>query len=50
MGVQIAREALLESLPYSQGVYVMPPFNSVKAALDVLEALPTGLRASKLVG
>jgi hypothetical protein len=50
VGVEIAQEALLESLPLCQGVYVMPPFNSVKAALDVLEVLPASRRASKLVG
>lgn len=41
VGIDVAREALLASLPVSQGVYVMTPFNSVKAALDVLEALPS---------
>jgi homocysteine S-methyltransferase len=40
VGTEVAREALMESLPLSQGVYVMTPFNSVKAALDVLEVLP----------
>jgi homocysteine S-methyltransferase len=49
-GVDIAREALLESLPMCQGVYVMPPFNSVRAALRVLEVLPDSHRASRLVG
>ena len=44
VGTEVAREALLESLPFSQGVYVMTPFNSVKAALSVLEALPSGHR------
>jgi homocysteine S-methyltransferase len=44
VGTDVAREALLESLPLSQGVYVMTPFNSVKAALDVLEALPPSHR------
>jgi homocysteine S-methyltransferase len=50
VGVEIAQEALLASLPHCQGVYVMPPFNSVRSALDVLEALPANHRASKLVG
>jgi homocysteine S-methyltransferase len=40
VGTEVAREALLASLPISQGVYVMTPFNSVKAALEVLEVLP----------
>jgi homocysteine S-methyltransferase len=50
VGIEIAQEALLESLPLCQGVYVMPPFNSVKAALDVLDVLPESHRAPKLVG
>jgi homocysteine S-methyltransferase len=47
IGIEIAREALLESLPICQGVYVMPPFNSVRAALDVLEALPASHRSRR---
>jgi homocysteine S-methyltransferase len=50
IGIDIAREALLESLPLAQGVYVMPPFNSAKAALEVLEALPESHRAPRPVG
>ena len=50
VGIEIAQEALLASLPLSQGVYVMPPFNSAKAALAVLEVLPEEKRASKPVG
>jgi len=50
IGIEIAREALLESLPLAQGVYVMPPFNSVKSALQVLEALPESHRSSRPVG
>ena len=40
VGIEIAREALLAAMPMAQGVYVMPPFGSVTAALSVLEALP----------
>jgi len=36
-GVAIAREALEQCRGLSQGVYVMPPFNNVQAALDVLK-------------
>jgi len=39
-GVEIAREVLLEVMPMCQGVYVMPPFGNVKAAVQVLEAVP----------
>lgn len=38
-GVEIAREALLLARPMVQGTYIMPPFGSARAALDVLEAL-----------
>jgi homocysteine S-methyltransferase len=48
-GIEIAQEALLESVPLCQGVYVMPPFNSSKAALQVLDVLPESLRASRTV-
>jgi homocysteine S-methyltransferase len=44
IGIDIAREALVESIPMCQGVYVMPPFNSAKAALEVLEAIPESAR------
>lgn len=37
-GIDIAREALAEALPYIQGTYIMPPFNRVDSALAVLEA------------
>ncbi len=36
-GIDIAREALREALPYIQGTYIMPPFNRVDSALAVLE-------------
>ncbi|MBN1900909.1 bifunctional homocysteine S-methyltransferase/methylenetetrahydrofolate reductase [Candidatus Sumerlaeota bacterium] len=36
-GVKIAREALLEARPMVEGVYIMPPFGRVEAALNVLE-------------
>jgi homocysteine S-methyltransferase len=49
-GILIAQEALLESLPLSQGVYVMPPFGNVRAALEVLAVLPEDQRAPKPVG
>jgi len=45
IGIEVAREALLESMPMAQGVYIMPPFGSVKAALSVLEAIPSDMRA-----
>jgi len=35
-GVCIAREALAESRPMVDGVYVMPPFGRVDSALEVL--------------
>ena len=38
-GIRIAQEALRASLPMVQGVYVMPPFNSARSALAVLEVL-----------
>lgn len=46
VGIEIAREALLQCVPMVQGVYVMPPFGNVAAAVEVLEALPEGSRAS----
>lgn len=39
MGIEIARESLLAAKPLVQGVYIMPPFGKVDAALKVLEAL-----------
>ena len=36
-GVKIAREALSEARPMVDGVYVMPPFGRVDAALQVLD-------------
>lgn len=36
-GIAIAREALQECRNLAQGVYIMPPFNNVQAALDVLK-------------
>ena len=36
-GVRIAREALEEARPMVDGVYIMPPFGRVEAALQVLE-------------
>jgi homocysteine S-methyltransferase len=38
-GIAIAREALLACRPLAQGVYIMPPFGRVDAAIKVLEAL-----------
>lgn len=40
VGIEIAREALAAALPRVQGVYIMPPFNRVDAALEVLEVVP----------
>jgi len=39
-GIAIARDALRECTPMVQGVYVMPPFGNVAAAIEVLEAAP----------
>jgi hypothetical protein len=39
-GLQIARELLLEVRGAIQGVQVSAPFNNVRYALDVFEALP----------
>ncbi|HMB68614.1 MAG TPA: methylenetetrahydrofolate reductase, partial [bacterium] len=46
VGVEIAREVLLEAVPMCQGVYVMPPFGSVTAAVQVLEVLPADQAAA----
>jgi homocysteine S-methyltransferase len=48
-GVAIAREALAECVPLCQGVYVMPPFGDVAAAIEVIESLPEHLRGAKPV-
>jgi homocysteine S-methyltransferase len=50
VGVEVAREVLLEAVPMCQGVYVMPPFGSVKAALQVLEVLPPEIRQVAAAG
>ena len=39
IGIEIAREALTQFKDLVQGVYVMPPFGSYKAALKVLEVV-----------
>jgi homocysteine S-methyltransferase len=39
-GLQIARESLLEVRDMLQGVQVSAPFNNVRYALEVFEALP----------
>jgi homocysteine S-methyltransferase len=39
-GLQIARESLLEVRDLIQGVQVSAPFNNVRYALEVFEALP----------
>jgi homocysteine S-methyltransferase len=39
IGIEIARQALLEAKEMVQGVYVMPPFGRIGAALSVLEVL-----------
>jgi homocysteine S-methyltransferase len=39
-GLQIARESLLEVRELIQGVQVSAPFNNVRYALEVFEALP----------
>ena len=44
-GIEIAREALRECMPMVQGVYVMPPFGNVAAAIEVLEAVPRATQA-----
>jgi homocysteine S-methyltransferase len=38
-GIAIAQEALAACRPLVQGVYIMPPFGRVEAAIKVLEAL-----------
>lgn len=38
-GIVIAQEMLLEIRQHAQGVYIMPPFNRYKAALQVLEVI-----------
>jgi homocysteine S-methyltransferase len=48
-GIAIAREALAECIPMSQGVYVMPPFADVSAALEVIESVPEELRGVKTI-
>ncbi len=46
-GVAIAQEMLLEIRQYAQGVYIMPPFNRYRTALQVLEVImPDGRIAS----
>ncbi|MFN8178256.1 MAG: bifunctional homocysteine S-methyltransferase/methylenetetrahydrofolate reductase [bacterium] len=47
IGIEIAQEALLQCLPLVQGVYVMPPFGNVAAAIQVIEALPEASRAKR---
>jgi methionine synthase I (cobalamin-dependent)/5,10-methylenetetrahydrofolate reductase len=46
-GIEIAREALTEAMPYVQGVYVMPPFNRVDLALSVIEVAKDRIAADK---
>jgi homocysteine S-methyltransferase len=46
-GLAIARECLLEVRDAIQGVQVSAPFNNVKYALEVFEALPEFSRAGK---
>ncbi len=36
-GIQIARESLAAARSLVQGVYVMPPFGKVEAALRILD-------------
>ena len=49
IGIEIAQEALVESLPIAAGVYVMPPFGNVAAAIRVLEVVPASRRDPKPV-
>ncbi len=37
VGIEVAQEALQEALPTIQGTYIMPPFNRVDSALEVLQ-------------
>lgn len=39
-GVTIAQEALLSVLKYVQGIYIMPPFGKVSAAVDTAAVIP----------
>jgi homocysteine S-methyltransferase len=36
-GINIARESLREAKPMVDGVYIMPPFGRIDAALQTLE-------------
>ncbi|MCB2155541.1 bifunctional homocysteine S-methyltransferase/methylenetetrahydrofolate reductase [bacterium] len=44
-GIEIAREALATALPHVQGTYIMPPFNRVESALEVLEVAKDRIEA-----
>jgi homocysteine S-methyltransferase len=46
-GIMISQEMLQEVMGRAQGVYVMPPFNRYRAALRVLEMLPSIEERSK---
>jgi homocysteine S-methyltransferase len=46
-GLAIARELLLDVRDLIQGVQVSAPFNNVKYALEVFEALPEFSRAKE---
>lgn len=43
-GIAIAREALGQCYKHVGGTYIMPPFNRVESALEVLEVLPESHR------
>jgi homocysteine S-methyltransferase len=49
IGIEIAQEALEASLPIAHGVYVMPPFGNVTAAVRVIEVVPESRRAPRPV-
>jgi homocysteine S-methyltransferase len=46
-GLKIARESLLEVRELIQGVQVSAPFNNVRYALEVFEALPEFAHVNK---
>jgi methionine synthase / methylenetetrahydrofolate reductase (NADH) len=39
VGIDVARSALKQALPYIQGTYIMPPFNRIESALAVLDVV-----------
>ncbi len=46
-GIEIAQKSLSDALPFIQGTYIMPPFNRVDSALEVLEAAKSRIEVKK---